>query len=117
MKSLKKHTIQYLLNWSTLDEVKGHSIWLLTPAGVITGEVVGQDDEGLLIASVVSNGTQVYKDETNCEFPLDGDDGYIALRNASIVFTSGFKQNTSEMIVFYDQIIAATIGQPDIPEI
>lgn len=118
MDSLKKYLV---CNLSTLPElpksdvdIGNASLVILTAAGRITGHLITDpcDDKGVRFANaLVSNIIRNYREEHSLsDESLDGNDGCITLcdvtvDNGSSVFHSNF------LVVFFDQIIAVTVGE------
>ncbi len=116
-KSLKKSLIQALLSLSADEEMGNHQLILTTAAGNICGNPVLQniqnDDSNTssIISHFCENVTNAYLKE-NPE--MAENDGYIVLSDVRIRSTSGnVITNLPVMVIFYDQIIGASIGIMD----
>ena len=107
-KSLKKSLIQALLSLSADEEMGNHQLILTTAAGNIQND---DSNTSSIISHFCENVTNAYLKE-NPE--MAENDGYIVLSDVRIRSTSGnVITNLPVMVIFYDQIIGASIGIMD----
>lgn len=116
MDSLKKNTI---LSFSRIPSIKGmenNDVILITAAGAISGTLIKEtyadnDIEGILNTAATNSAIGYRKERGIADnVPLDGNDGFITLkdvtiRNGNTVLRQPF------LCVFFDQIIGVSIGK------
>ena len=112
MQTLKKNIVRAMAIAPTMDVFAGNKVILVTAAGVISG-VINQENPdqcenlgraGLL--TVLDNVVDSYGEEN-----IDGNDGFVILSDVTMLTGTNNRVNLDTLIVFYDQIIAATIGR------
>ena len=113
MRTLKKTIIMGLATATELEALRDNKLILVTPFGVVSGyacdkENVNQDEVG---ASLLTALTEKMVDDFGKE-NIDGNDGYLILSDVTIRAAGNMTYNIPNLIVFYDQIIGATIGNP-----
>lgn len=96
------------------DSLENNKLIIITPAGIITGSPIsddGTDNDANAFATLCSNFVKDYREENslNPSEPLDGNDGFFILQDATLQ-TGRATYNFPCLNVFYDQIIAITIG-------
>lgn len=116
MESLKKHIIRsYVLSQSNEDR-KSNRIAFITPYGHITGflvlrDEINPDDASYRLSRHAYEYVASYRVEN--ELPLEdsfeGDDGFMILKDVELKSLNGSITNYTELVVFYNQIIAFTI--------
>lgn len=116
MESLKKHIIRsYVLSQSSEDR-KNNRITFITPYGHITGflvlrDEINPDDASYRLSRHAYEYVASYRVEN--ELPLEdsfeGDDGFMILKDVELKSLNGSITNYTELVVFYNQIIAFTI--------
>lgn len=116
VESLKKHIIRsYVLSQSSEDR-KNNRITFITPYGHITGflvlrDEINPDDASYRLSRHAYEYVASYRVEN--ELPLEnsfeGDDGFMILKDVELKSLNGSITNYTELVVFYNQIIAFTI--------
>ncbi|MEG2255099.1 MAG: hypothetical protein RSC33_07215 [Vagococcus sp.] len=115
--SLKKILIQKYAFLTTSDELRANNLILLTAAGTIIGKMILDDPENQdtssdnLISKISAEFATQYRTDNGIgdEEYLTGNDGFICLKDVQVI--SGVKTtNLPFLAVFYDEIIAATLG-------
>lgn len=118
--SLKKILINDLSLLSLPGEFGKNQLVLITAAGTISGELIEKIDgeqkefsSSDVIAKFIEKvGTDYKKEhEISDEQWIEGNDGYIVLKNVTIRNGSA-TTNIPVLAVFFDQIIAASVGNP-----
>ncbi len=114
MNTLKKHLVHSYSCVPLVDSMKDNKLIVVTPSGVISGTPVTNDetDESIKVFCDISNKfTKEYREENSIDDSqgLDGNDGFfmlkdVTLRSGSNTYNFGF------LNVFFDQIIAVTVG-------
>lgn len=113
MQSLKKELITSWGVSTTIDALKDKRLVLLTPAGLIIGTFVSSaentDSETMkFLYDFSSNVARDYKEENNITTLLDGNDGFMSLKDVQIN-SGNFNLHLPFINIFYDQIIGVTI--------
>lgn len=114
MESLKKHLAFAYCATPLINDLKDNKVIIVTPFGVITGSPVTKDEpEGTakFFAELTNEYIKQYYEDNSLapEHPLVGNDGCVVLKD--VVLNSGTNTfNFKILNVFYDQIIAITIG-------
>lgn len=113
--SVKKHIIASLLNSCTLESLKSNQLVLVTGAGLITGYPVFKDDietesSKNIICNLCDHFFEQYKTDFSIESPLKDNEGYFILRDATLRTTSNNILTIGEIVLFFDEIIAVSIG-------
>jgi len=116
--SLKKNIIYSLETLCTLEGLERNQLILFTAAGTIYGDVVVNDDDVAdhvtsenLLQKIIEQSTKTYKEENGIDGPVSGNDGYVFLKNVTIL--NGNRTNIPCLVVFIDQIVAAAVGNID----
>lgn len=124
--SLKKTLVTCLLDITGDGPLKGNKLILATAAGMIIGEPISDEDVSELkvedlnepskvtlkvLTSCAESCSEGYKKAHNVDYPLSGNDGYVVLKNATLK-TLNAEYVLASFIVFYDQIIGVSIGNP-----
>ena len=113
MQSLKKELITRFCALSTVEGLESNRVVLLTPAGMIIGDLITENEEtetNSLLSNFSYDIAHGYREENNLpDNPLDGSDGFLCLKNVSIKSgTATF--NIPYMNVFFDQIVGVSLG-------
>ncbi|MCH5261630.1 MAG: hypothetical protein J1F42_01830 [Lachnospiraceae bacterium] len=117
METLKKYLSFCYSYIPLIDDLKDYKLCIVTPAGVITGSPIAKDDSDESVKSLVtlsSEYVEEYRKENSLDpsKPLDGNDGFFMLKNATLR-SGGATYNFNFLNVFFDQIIAITVGKMD----
>lgn len=117
METLKKFLSLSYSSIPLIDNLKDYKLCIVTPAGVITGSPISEDDPDESIKSLAtlsSNFVEEYRKENSLtpSEMLDGNDGFLVLKNATLN-SSGMIHDFNFLNVFFDQIIAITVGKPE----
>ena len=113
--SLKKHLIYSLaglVRKSGQDFDKNY-IQLLTAAGLLSGKLnllQCRVDERSFFESAVVTIADMYKEEHKMEV-VSENDGFLMLEDARLITVNGAFYQFHEVAVFFDQIIAVTVGE------
>lgn len=113
MHSLKKELIVKFALSTTVEEMENNKLILLTPAGLVSGELVTESNspEVQVLDAFTNKLATQYKEDNNIDEAtyLDGNDGYLSLENVTI--NHGSSSIKMPFInVFFDQIIGVTLG-------
>ena len=113
--SLKKTVILSMAKAREFEHLGENKLVLLTPMGIITGTMAKLRDGEVsksseLISHIAKSAKESYDEKFGGDEPLDGNDGYIILENATTMPSDGRSYNFKQLVVFYDQIIGVTIG-------
>lgn len=119
--TLKKFLINDLSLLSLPGGFGKNQLILITAAGTISGELINDSDEEKsefssadVVAKFIDKAATDYKKEY--EIPEDqwlaGNDGCVVLKNVTIRNGSS-TTNIPVLAVFFDQIIAASVGNPE----
>lgn len=117
MDSLKKHLSFAYCASPLVDGLKNNKVIIVTPFGVITGSPMSKNEpEGpaKFHTELTIEYKKQYYDEHSLDpgQPLDGNDGYVVLKD--VVLNTGTSTfNFKALNIFYDQIIAITLGTPE----
>ena len=118
--SLKKDTI---LAYSTLPSIEGlenNKLTLVTAAGIIIGTPVldspDADANVELLKKANKTIAEKYRQDNNIDTykPLDGNDGLLMLKDVTLI-DGQTRNNFNFLNIFFDQIIAVTIGNTESP--
>ena len=117
MQSLKKYLSQYYYSMPLTDSLKYNKLIVITPSGVIMGSPISNDEmsnDANLLATLSLNCVKEYREKNSLEpsQQLDGNDGFITLKNVTLQ-TGEATFNFAVLNVFYDQIVAITVGNPE----
>ena len=114
--SIKKHIVSGLSFGVSKEEMKGNALYILASAGVIMGTLIDEIDYTDKIDSTnfLPHATRALVDSYRKEYSLEdvkfgGNDGYLILKDVTVVQGAN-KFNFGNLIVFFDQIIAVTLG-------
>jgi len=115
---LKKFMILGLYTSLTLPEFADNKLLLVTAVGTIIGEPMPEDlpFPECAFPHLCDSLHDSYCEEFQGDSDNLSNDGYIVLKNAKILSASGALSpttNLGDLIVFFDQIIAAKIGNFD----
>mgnify|MGYP004462421655 CR=1 FL=1 len=113
MSTLKKDLILKFSCMPTLPELANNHLLLVTATGVISGDIItdSESDTALSILAKVSKSiADDYKNDEGTTDSLDGNDGFIALKNVTIK-SSNCITTLDFLNVFFDQIIGVSIGK------
>lgn len=119
MSTLKKHTLASIGITPVIDGLTDNQVILVTAAGVITGSPVTKEDinvdsdpKKFFISKMAKEFSDSYRKDNNisAEEILEGNDGFLLLKNATLHSADGTPFNFKELIVFYDEIIATSLG-------
>lgn len=110
MDTLKKSIIEACGVFASVEGMEPSKLILLTAAGRIHG-TISKDDTESYVAKAIDKFARNYFDER--EIPdgtlPDGNDGYLNLENVTL-YKDSATINFPSLTVFFDQIIAVTIG-------
>lgn len=114
MKSLKKHLVLSLAALPSIEGWEQNQIIIFTSSGRITGTpVIPEKSNGQTqyLTNLVAEFSKQYREENSLppDSPLDNNDGAIVLSNVT-VSNGGPEVHLNFLVVFYDQIVAITIG-------
>ena len=120
IKSFKKELIQKYSFLTTTEGMETNKVILVTAIGIIQGTFMLLPDESettntitndLLMAKLTERFVDDYRSENKIaeDEPLPGNDGGICLKDVCIK-SANTTFNLPFLFVFYDQIIAVTIG-------
>lgn len=120
IKSFKKELIQKYSFLTTTEGMETNKVVLVTAIGIIQGTFMLFPDESetsntitndLLMAKLTERFAEDYRSDNKIaeDMPLPGNDGGFCLKDVCIKSASA-TFNLPFLFVFYDQIIAATIG-------
>lgn len=113
MNSLKKNIIKGLAFATDTEPLKGNKLILITPLGLVSGVLCDSDGTNpdpagaqflTILTEKIAEGYEA-KD-------VQGNDGYLMLSNVTIKSGGNVSYNCNNLIVFYDQIIGVTLGNP-----
>lgn len=114
METLKKYVTTEFASMAF--NAKNDHLVLVTSAGIIMGDPAISEETDSATSSLVDISKDIageYRKNNNIpDSPLDGNDGFICLKNVTVKSphtTSHF----SFLIVFFDQIIGISIGNMD----
>lgn len=115
--NLKKSVIRDFCVLATTEALESNSIILVTSAGTITGKVaMTLNEEDLTTDNMLLKFSQKFastyrqENEINEDESLPGNDGFVCLDDVRII-SGNNTINFPSLIVFYDQIIAITVGR------
>ena len=113
MRTLKKTIIRGLAVATGLEALRNNKLVLVTPIGVISGYLcdednLGQDATGEVLLSTITEKLTTDFGEDN----IEGNDGYLLLSDVKVQTGANMTYNLPNLIVFYDQIIGVTLGNP-----
>lgn len=114
METLKKQIIRTFATVTDAEALKQSKVIITTALGLISGKMynsedVEQEDIGNRFVADFAEGIAKKYDLAN----IDGNDGFILLKDVTILTGSKNTFNIPNLIVFYDQIIGITIGSID----
>lgn len=115
METLKKYLAFSYYSLPLIDSLKDHKLVLVTPAGVIMGSPIAKNESDDSISGLATVATDFVSDyrtkySLDPEKPLDGNDGFLILKDVTL--QSGTSTHHFDILnVFYDQIIAISIGK------
>lgn len=113
MNTLKKEIIKAFAGATDIDALRGNNIVLITATGMITGRLCDPDTPledmsgAAILNALVEQVTDAYGPEN-----IEGNDGYIQLTDVVIRASGNTTYNVGNLIVFYDQIIGVSLGNP-----
>lgn len=113
--SQKKSLVLTLASLLSREEFKKNKLILVTASGIIAGVPVlkpNKDNNNPIFELIIEASKKLYNDKDMSEIieKVDlGNDGYILLKDVSIL-NNNLCPKLHELAVFFDQIIAATIG-------
>ena len=116
--TMKKYISLMLTGVSEIEGLENNDVIFVTSIGYITGKPLSEEEtqENSKITSdntlywVTKNITDDYRKEYNItEEPIDGNDGYIILKDVTIKYLNSTTKLGS-LILFFDQIIGVTFG-------
>jgi len=110
MDTLKKNIITSYGAIPFVEGMERNELILFTAAGRIHG-TMPKDDTDSYIVRVIGELAQDYRDERKIpdDVLLDGNDGFLILENVTL-YKDSTTINFPSLTVFFDQIIAVTIG-------
>jgi hypothetical protein len=123
LSTLKKEIIIKFALATSLDQLEGNELIIVTSFGIITGSLAGEindididfDDKNQVGVAFLTNITHDLvsdyqkKNSIDKDQLLDGNDGFISLTDV-VIKTSTTTFNLHFLNVFYDQIIGVTLG-------
>lgn len=120
IKSFKKELIQKYSFLTTAEGMETNKVILVTAIGIIQGTFLQLPDESetsntitndLLMAKLTERFAEDYRSDNKIaeDEPLPGNDGGFCLKDVCIK-SANATFNLPFLFIFYDQIIAATIG-------
>lgn len=114
--TLKKTMISSLFLSLKEPAFKDNKLQIVTSFGIIEGLPFNPDDPNLeyekkVFFDFVSGIAKVYLEDLPAESNIDGNDGYLLLKDVVLRnFSSKNVTNLQTLVVFFDQILAVTIG-------
>lgn len=119
MHAFKKDLILQFAALASEPASPSNHLVLLTSAGIITGDIILDDEKDPDVSSLTKFTTDTAMDyRKEYQLPddshLDGNDGCICLKNVTINL-SRVTTHIPFLSVFFDQIIAVSIGNLDVP--
>jgi len=117
MQSLKKEIVSTLVFAPFCEGLENYVLTIITPAGIITGKPVSPEESAADCKEVHDTVTKIaddYRSENSipAETSLDGNDGFFVLKDVQLV-TGKTTHKFSTLIVFFDQITAISISEPE----
>lgn len=116
MESLKKYITTEFAGMAFNDSTKSNRLILVTSAGVIIGDPVISEETDSAISSLANVSKDIaneYREKNSIpDSPLDGNDGFICLKNVTIK-SPHTTTNIPFLNVFFDQIIGISLGNMD----
>lgn len=111
MRTLKQYIIQGLATATNMEMLKNNKLILITPIGMISGHLCDEDNAGQDLSgkAVLSTITGQLVEKFGRE-NIDGNDGYLLLSDVKVQTGGNVTYNLPHLVVFYDQIIGATLG-------
>lgn len=119
--SLKKELITSYSLLPGIKELEHNKLTIITAAGIIMGTPLSEDtdanDNITMLLTLNSKIANQYREQNNLTDSkrLPGNDGFIQLKDVTMITNSNV-QNFMFLNVFYDQIIAVTIGNNEPPK-
>ena len=113
--SLKKEIILGFSLIPDIEQLHGNQLILTTPMGLICGSPVNILENPTETTDFVNHlvGNILDHIKTQHQGDIDGNDGFLLLKDVTIHSTGNQTINLSSLVVFYDQIIGVTFGNPD----
>lgn len=116
MENLKKYIITEFAGMAFNSSTKSNRLILVTSTGIIIGDPAFDEETDSAISSLVNVSKDIaneYREENNLpDSPLDGNDGFICLKNVTIK-SPNTTTNIPFLNVFFDQIIGISLGDMD----
>lgn len=106
MDSFKKVTIRTVAMAPQTEIFAGNKLILVTAAGIITGTLTDKNSEkpgDIAVSAMLDMIAEVNENEP------EGNDGSLLLSDVTVI-NGNVRYNLPNLIVFYDQIIGATLG-------
>jgi len=122
MHSLKKEIVFKSSIIPMAGDKNAASVLFYTALGIINGTILEKNESDLtlnLLAKTYHDITKRYKEEFGIEERqhLEGDDGFLMLKDVEITMTNGNTRETNFFVLFYDQIIGVSLsGDIDVSE-
>lgn len=120
--SLKKALILGMATAPTIETFQNNSLILLTAAGTISGTMLQNEDlktladtdpnsaAAIAVATIARGSQKAFKKQEGSEHDVTGNDGYLILKDVTVTNFSGVTTRMGALVVFFDQIIGATLG-------
>ena len=112
--TLKQWIVLNISMSTRLEELNGNKVVIVTSAGVFTGNLLREnsDSDGSKLFSGLLDGIECNSEEL-VDIEQVPNDGYVALEDATLD-TNGTKYNFGNIIIFHDQIVGITLGNPEV---
>lgn len=131
--SMKKEIIQSIceatklgkvdLSDGTTADLSENQVIIFSAGCMITGVQCDRDNKGRVVSGdntltfpltgiITDSAVKRYREDLQNSGPLSGSDGCIILKDATVQYSSNYKVHTPELVVFFDQILAITLGSP-----
>lgn len=115
--SLKKATIIGYCSMTSTETFANNSIIVVTACGIIIGNPLCDNESDIKIKATeaLNDGIfKAYKENLGItdDKPTPGNDGFFTLKDASLI-SGSVTSNLGLINIFYDQVIAVTLGNLD----
>ena len=111
--SFKKGTISSYCAIPSMESLENNSISVVTAAGIILGTPIQNEesDENIQVFNTINDTLEKkYRDKYDLQDKqLPGSDGFFTLKNVKLI-TPGDTIKFNVLNIFYDQVIAITLG-------
>ena len=106
--TMKKSVIQAFSSAPLLDGLENNNVILVTALGLISGKMLTEenlDNPGKIYDSILRAASKSFGDDE-----VSGNDGYLALTEATIKTVNGRNIDLGNVVIFYDQSIGVSLG-------